>query len=224
MYYTLIALDNRLNASLHADTLLVLRPDSIAPATPSFTQLLSTDSSIVLQWVNSPSDDLDSTLLLRQLASDTTAAPLRLLALGAAQSLTRFVDTTAQEHQTYRYSLLAQDQAGLRSSPAQVLLSRLWTGVRKPIMPLIFELDTAQRQLRIGWPVPTRRVKRYVLYRQKGANEKMALYQLFEGKNGAFIEAELEAKTPYRYRISAIFDDDSQSQISPVFTAPILND
>jgi len=218
VYYALVAYDNRLNASLAADTLVVMRPDSIPPAAPSFTHFITSDTSIVLQWVNSPSADCDTTLLLRQLAADTTQAPQRLLAFAPAQALTTFTDTTALEKQTYRYLLLAQDKAGLRSAPAKITLQRLWTAVRKPIWPLRVERDSLQNQLRIGWPTPTRAVKKYVLYRQKGTQEKMALYQIFEGKNGAFIETDLQPKTTYRYRLSALFDDDSQSQVSPTYT------
>ena len=93
VYYALVAYDNRLNASRAADTLLVVRPDSIPPAAPSFAHFNPTDSSIVLHWINSPSGDCDTTLLLRQLAADTTQAPQRLLAFSAAQALTTYTDT-----------------------------------------------------------------------------------------------------------------------------------
>ena len=50
----------------------------------------------------------------------------------------------------------------------------------------------------------------------------MALYKIFEGKNGSFKESDIETNIQYSYRISAVFADDSESKISNVFDAPVL--
>ncbi|MFN3785170.1 MAG: hypothetical protein ACK4R6_14745, partial [Spirosomataceae bacterium] len=131
-------------------------------------------------------------------------------------------DTTAAEKTPYVYQLIAQDDAGLRSNPANIELEMLYTGIRKAISPLIFSLDEADNSLLLSWHPPKQTIKKYALYRQKGKAEKMALYKIFEGKYGSFKEENIEPNVVYSYRIKAIFADDSESKLSDVFVAPIL--
>ncbi|MFN3785095.1 MAG: fibronectin type III domain-containing protein, partial [Spirosomataceae bacterium] len=116
IYYSIIAFDKRLNPSVHADTVIVLRPDIIPPASPNFTDFSLSDTSIAISWVNSPSQDLDSTFLYRVLKSDSLNGRALLLGFSAQTPLNNFLDTTAAEKTPYVYQLIAQDDAGLRSN------------------------------------------------------------------------------------------------------------
>lgn len=222
IYYSIIAFDKRLNASAHADTVIVRRPDIIPPASPNFTNFSVSDSSIVINWANSPSEDHDSTFLYRFLKTDTLNSRKLLLFFSAKKQVSSFIDTTAAERIAYIYQLIAQDDAGLRSKPTQIELEMLYTGVRKPIAVINFSLEDASNSLLLTWQLPKQPIKKYVLYRQKGSAEKMALYKIFEGKFGSFREPNIEPNIPYRYRIKTVFADDSETKLSAVFEAPML--
>ncbi len=222
IYYSIIAFDKRLNASVHADTVIVRRPDIIPPASPNFTSFSVSDSSITMNWANSSSEDHDSTFLYRFLKTDTLNSRKQLLAFLAKKQVSTFIDTTAAEKTSYIYQLVAQDDAGLRSKPANIELEMLYTGVRKPITYISFNLDETSNSLLLTWQIPKLSIKKYILYRKKGTAEKMALYKIFEGKFGSFREPEVEPNLIYSYRIKAVFADDSETKLSEVFDAPIL--
>jgi hypothetical protein len=220
IYYSIIAFDKRLNASVHADTVIVRRPDIIPPASPNFTDFSVSDSSIAISWANSPSEDHDSTFLYRVLKADTLNGRKLLLGFSVKKPLNSFIDTTAAEKTPYVYQLIAQDDAGLQSKPANIELEMLYTGLRKAINPINFSLEG--NSLLLTWQLPKQAIKKYVLYRKKGIAEKMALYKIFEGKFGSYREPTIEPNIPYSYRIKAIFADDSETKLSEVFEAPIL--
>lgn len=223
IYYTIIAFDKRLNASAHADTVIVLRPDIIPPASPNFTAFSVSDSSIAVSWANSPSEDHDSTFLYRFPKTDTLNCRTLLVAFSAKKQLNCFIDTTASERTAYIYQLIAKDDGGLHSKPVNIELEMLYTGVRKPINSINFSLDSSSNSLLLTWPIPKQAIKKYALYRRKGTGERMALYKIFEGKFGSFREPNIEPNISYSYRIKAIFADDSETKLSEVFEAPILN-
>lgn len=222
IYYSIVAYDKRLNASIHADTVIIKRPDIIPPASPNFTDFVLSDSTIVLSWVNSPSEDLDTTFLYRSIKTDSSHSRQLLYSFAAKDSTNTFTDTTALEKVLYQYQLVAKDDAALLSKPALIELELLFTGVRRPINPINFKLQEDTHTLLLEWNPPKEAVKKYILYRKKGTNEKMALYKIFEGKNGSFKESDIETNIQYSYRISAVFADDSESKISNVFDAPVL--
>jgi fibronectin type 3 domain-containing protein len=217
-----VAYDKRLNSSIHADTVIIKRPDIIPPASPNFTDFVLSDSTILVSWVNSPSEDLDTTFLYRSIKADSSHSRQLLYSFAVKDSTNTFTDTTALEKILYQYQLVAKDDAALLSKPALIELELLFTGVRKPINPINFELLEDTHTLFLEWNPPEEAVKKYILYRKKGNNEKMALYKIFEGKNGSFKESDIETNLQYSYRISAVFADDSESKVSNVFDAPVL--
>jgi uncharacterized protein len=217
VYYTIIAYDFRLNASIHSDTVLVKRPDVIPPTSPNFSNFVVSDSSIHLTWVNSTSDDLLKTILYRRPIQDTLAIILKTFY--PKDSISTYKDKKAIEKQEYEYSLVAIDENNLKSEPAKIKLQKLFTGIRPPIEPLTLKSDTTAKTILIKWPIPKMKVKKYILYRQQGQAEKMAIYQYFDGKFGQYLDKKISKDIIYKYRISAIFEDDSETKLSGVYEA-----
>jgi uncharacterized protein len=217
VYYTIIAYDFRLNASVHSDTILVKRPDIIPPTSPNFSNFVVSDSSIYLTWVNSSSEDLAKTILYRRSIQDTSAIILKTFY--PKDSVITYKDKKAIEKQEYEYSLVAIDESNLKSEPAKIKLQKLYTGIRPPIEPLTFVSDTTAKTILVKWPIPKMKVKKYILYRQQGQGEKMAIYQYFDGKFGQYLDKKITKEIIYKYRISAIFEDDSESKLSGFYEA-----
>jgi hypothetical protein len=221
VFYTLIAYDKRLNASIHSDTVLVKRPDIIPPTPPNFSNYVLSENSIHLTWLNSSSDDLAKTILYRRPIQDSLAIILKTFY--PKDSITTYKDNKAIEKQEYEYSLVAIDENNLKSEPAKITLQKLFTGIRPAIEPLTFVSDTLAKTILVKWPLPKMKVKKYLLYRQQGENEKMEIYQYFDGKFGQYLDKKLTKGVIYRYRISAIFFDDSESKLSKVFEVVLPN-
>lgn len=226
VFYTIIAYDKRLNASIHSDTIIIKRPDIIPPSSPNFTSFEVSDSTIHLKWVNSFSEDVVYTVLLRRAFHDSIACLVHGFRNNFAENKsnetateTSFSDKTAEDNITYEYNLVAYDESGLASKPTAIQLSKLFTGVRNAISPLTFEFDTTARTIKINWLVPKQKVRKYILYRKKGKNEYMSVYKQFEGKYGSFIDLNAESNITYYYRLMAILEDGSETKLSEIFTA-----
>ena len=221
IYYVVQAYDKHLNASVVSDTVLIKRPDYIAPASPNFTKVIATDSSIALSWANSASDDVISTFLLRK---EINASHSCVLGAFPPSSHTQyFNDTTTLEQQEYEYSLLALDEGGLLSVPVVVRKQRMTSWVRKPIAPLVFTYDKAKKSIQIHWTAPKQPVKKYLLYR-KLAGENMSIYQYFDGKYGSYTERNVQANTPYQYQLMAVYEDETESKLSPIYEAILVDE
>lgn len=217
VYYTLVAYDHRLNASIHADTLVVMRPDTIPPTPPIFGEFVLSDSTIQFSWHPSSSIDVSKTRLLR---SGGGADSLELAVYPAAvQGWQQYTDTTAAEKTEYIYTLQAIDEGGLYSEPSHITLEKLWTGVRPAIEPLSFEYDPQSRNITLRWPLPARKVKRYTLYRRGPQDTYLSVYRVFEGQYGNFLEKNVEKNKPYLYAIQAIYEDGSTSKLGEPFRA-----
>jgi len=93
-------------------------PDIIPPASPNFTDFMLSDSTILLSWVNSPSEDLDTTFLYRSIKTDSSHSRQLLYSFAAKDSINTFTDTSALEKVLYQYQLVAKDDAALLSKPA----------------------------------------------------------------------------------------------------------
>ncbi len=226
--YTIIAYDKRLNASIHSDTIIIKRPDIIPPSSPNFTSFNVSDSTIYLEWVNSFSEDVIYTVLLRRPISDSIACLVHGFrnnnlksTLNEINTQTSFLEVTAEDNITYEYSLVAYDESGLASKPTTIQLSKLFTGVRKAISPITFEFDTTARSTKITWLAPKQKVRKYILYRKRGENEYISVYKQFEGKYASFTDTNIESNISYYYRLMAIFEDGSETKLSEIFTAKI---
>jgi hypothetical protein len=212
VYYTVVAFDNKLNASVSSDTVLVLRPDILPPAPPNFTGYEAADTHLQLSWVASPSADLKQHLLYRRAFTDSA-----WVALGTfLPDVLSIKDTSALEKVEYQYKLVAQDQAGLLSPPVFIRGKRLFTGIRAALENV--NLEPEADGLMLSWKAPSRKVQNYRLYRQEADKDYLALYKVFAGNFGKFLDAKVQKNTVYKYRIQAVYEDNSESQLTEIIS------
>lgn len=220
VYYCVQAYDKRLNASLPSDTLRIVRPDTIAPASPNFTQVALSDSSILLGWAASPSTDVLHTLLLRQAKDERQAVELLRFTPQSPQAT--YNDTTALEDKTYRYTLLAVDEGGRRSAGVWVEKERLKSWVGKSLTGVGFGYDSLKNSITLRWPAPKKAVANYLLYRQGPDDSAMSLYKYLPGAVRQFVELRVQPNLPYRYQLMAVYSDQTESKLGQVYEAILV--
>ncbi len=112
-YYTVIAVDDAMNYSAYSDTLEVERPD-VMPPSPAWIQSYTvTDTSILLQMVQSSSSDVIKHIILRKSAGEEPWKALDTIIDWPLDN--NYIDTSTTGGQTYIYTLLAYDEKGLAS-------------------------------------------------------------------------------------------------------------
>ena len=112
-FYTVIAVDDAMNYSDYSDTLEVERPDIMPPSPAWIHSYTLTDTSIVLQMVQSSSSDVTRHVIMRKLSSEASWNVLDTILEWPLND--SYADTSVTGGQTYIYTLLAFDEKGLAS-------------------------------------------------------------------------------------------------------------
>jgi fibronectin type 3 domain-containing protein len=210
IYYKLVAVDYRQNPSLFSEVLALDRPDVLPPVSPAFSAAKSTKQGIALEWNRSSSKDVAQHLLYRREAGNSN---WQLIAY-FTDTTRVYIDKALAADRFYEYTLLAKDQQGLESDPAQPVRAKRLKEIIKPaIKNVVSRLDAQQEFIVFQWSYQEVGVKEYVLYRAQG-EEGVSLYRVFEENISQFADAGIKPGNTYRYQLKAIFTDGSESALS----------
>lgn len=120
VYYRILAVDQRQNWSEFSTILEVDRPDIIPPASPRIASAKSVGNGIEVNWVLSPSPDVEQQLLYRNSENNRQWKLIKNLDAEAIQ----YTDTTVMPDVLYRYLFLVVDSAGNESKPTKPIACR----------------------------------------------------------------------------------------------------
>jgi fibronectin type 3 domain-containing protein len=213
VYYKLAAIDKHYNESELTNALTIIRPDTIPPAPPVFRNYMVTDSSIVVYWNNSPSEDVKDHLLFRRKAGETAWKRIN-----PVNDTTEWYNDKDVVNQTvYQYIIIAADKTGLESKPGNPIEIRA-TGaqnVTATIKKLNARANLIGKTILITWePAQTQRIAKYALYRAVD-NEPIILYRTLDSNQRSFSDDNVNISHNYHYRIQAITSDGIRSVLSP---------
>lgn len=220
IYYTLVAYDKRLNASIHSDTIIVKRPDILPPASPNFTNYTLTDSTIYLTWENSPSEDVIRTLLLRKADTDTSFTILGRFSV--QDSINYFLDTKALQKHKYEYRLVVFDDSGLSNKEVcKINLSLFDEGFKPKIKDVTIMTDIKRREISFNWKYDHPDLEQFIIYRKKGKDGYLSTFKYLPKNFHSFVEKDVVYDLPYSYSIMATFKDGSESKLTDPINAII---
>jgi uncharacterized protein len=193
MYYFVVAVDDNFNNSVHSDTILVIKPDTIAPAPPQITDVETLKTSVRLTVRGSSSADVASYFLLRSVSN------------GAADTIQRFkipgktlIDSTAQNGSEYYYQLGCYDKSRNKAF-SKVQHAVVESGVRDSLT-VVVALDRTNKKIDLRWKAPNQKVDHYTVYRATDG-KKLQLYKTLEAEITSFIDTEIVTGEDYRYVI-----------------------
>jgi hypothetical protein len=216
IYYRIASINVRHHQSRMSSIFALKRPDRIPPATPVFTDVFVTDSSVALTWAASPSDDVARELLYRR-----TSGNPRWQQLGVVRPHTGlYVDNAVQKRTRYEYQIVAVDSSGLQSPPSEAVQARPYdTGVRPPVRNLAAVLDAKTGAVRLSWqydlPIPQKYW--FVVYRSV-AGTGLQTYKSIESKQRTFVDDQLIGKGTYGYSVKVVSQGGGESPLSPPVT------
>lgn len=209
IYYKMIAVDKNYNTSPYSVAIKLKRPDTIPPSAPLFKKAFSTDTSILLAWVNSASEDAIQYALYRINIKDSSR--VQVSAWDTKTMKTSYSDTAIQQGNTYYYQLLVRDDSG---NTAIETSSDIYfeTGIRPPIQ--IWKAEKQHNHILLHWQYHLP-VKQYRIYRAKN-NDLFTLYTTQEGSKTDFSDKTLFLGNVYKYKITAVLPGDVKSAMSKV--------
>lgn len=106
VYYKLAAVDKRYNSSDLSDVCVLKRPDIVPPAPPVITSVSKVKYGVLIQWINSPSNDVVKNLIFKVDGLKTTL-------IDSVKYSTEYIDTSKTPNKgTIEYYLKSIDSSG----------------------------------------------------------------------------------------------------------------
>ncbi|MHB8579579.1 MAG: hypothetical protein ACYDA4_06925, partial [Ignavibacteriaceae bacterium] len=200
-------LDFNYNQSEFSNIIEVVRPDTIHPVTPVFTNVVVTEKQVELYFVPSSSEDVKEHIIYRKTNMDSD-----WVIIGKFDtSQTKFIDTSVTTGVTYYYSIRAKDQSGLYSNYASPVYGKPYdTGIRPPVENLIANVD--KKNIILTWTYPTLKVETVFIIYKKDNNGLLKQYDITSDKS--YTDKNTNKKN--YYAIKAVTKDGGQSDISAV--------
>jgi fibronectin type 3 domain-containing protein len=212
VYYAVIAVDRNQNQSKLSALLQVNLPDKIKPQPPVFLPVKSSDAGVLLSWIASASDDVQHYDVYRQPTHSREWQRIKIIPV-TVDSIYQYTDETSEAGKLNRYTLIAIDEAGLESAPAQVVTGVKLDNVLKPAVEWKPQVITSDKnQVTLNWSYELGGVKSFCIYKSIEGTT-LALYKTIPATARNFSDTITPGKN-YTYQIMAVFENDKQSKFS----------
>ena len=226
VYYRVVALDERENASGFSEALAVAIPDWRAPFAVTLTQTVNDTNGISVRLVPSYSDDVVRYVVLRRALGTALWMPIDEVAPAALEGGV-YRDTLLGFDLSYEYRVDAFDEAGNRAVSNVVSGKRVWNYLLPAVRGLTAKLDPDAQRMVLQWRYgKDDRLRRFRIYRalkgqdlrtyelissedlpQKGPNRRDGTY-LFRYYDEGYALGE-----EYSYAVQAEWADGSRSRL-----------
>jgi uncharacterized protein len=210
VYYSVRSVDHVWNNSDFSTPAKLQRPDKIAPVTPVLKAIYHTDTSVVLQWINSSSSDVHRVRLLRTASN----REVTLLTFTPRDTTSFFTDTSAEAGITYSYRLVAEDSAG-NISQLSFPQMNFSPRVRPALHHFTGVADLEKRTITLHWDLPATAVDRFIVYKGK-EGETVRSFKTLNGTTTTYIDNQLYPGNVYVYRVKAVMKDGAETKVSEV--------
>lgn len=213
IYYKVQAFDKRYNPSEFSEVLALKRPDIVPPTAPVFTSFKSEDGKVVLQWVNSTSEDALNTIIYRK--EKGAREPWEMMA-SLLLPQKKYTDETGITGKTYLYTAVTIDESGLESEPVSPLKITVINSKPKPaIEKFVGAVNREEKYIALDWSYSQNKVQEFILYKAeegKGAT----MYKVFTAATKSFKDTSLLINTKYKYLLQAVFESGAKSPIKKI--------
>jgi len=200
VYYSVMALDRRMNQSKACRVVEVIKPDRIPPSSPVIIDSrVSANGKTTLAWINSSSDDVVSHRLYRKTEQDTAWTTVATI---SDVKTTQFEDTvSASEGTLLLYTLRAIDRSNNISEPSPVWKviahAKQQTGQLKNLRA---DMDRTNHSITISWKTNSTDIAEYTIYKAKNS-EPFSTLQVIPDTRTFYTDTDLAVSNMYRYAV-----------------------
>lgn len=147
IYYKILAVDQRQNWSEFSVILEVDRPDIVPPAPPRIGSVNRVIEGIEVNWILSPSPDVEQQLLYRNSENNQQ---WMLVKRFNNQSI-QYTDTAVMPNMLYRYLLVVVDGAGNESKPTKFSSQRFEPSLEIGWIEPVIRRDSKGNGVLVSW-------------------------------------------------------------------------
>lgn len=218
-YYRVNAIDKNYNRSIWSDAVKLTKIDTIPPAPVVFKFLQQPKENIIVEWVNSPSLDLDHMELYRQIDDTGQMVLLQTYDLKKKKAPTKFEDKQEMPGQYVQYFMAVYDEAGNFSyaHSDKMLAKGDRPGCIGNLKATLIITDE-KKEVRLEWDITSKDpIDRYIIYRKKD-DGKMLDIALLKPNQLYFVDPKIAIGSTYKYIVRPI----STEKVCPaVYSEPI---
>jgi uncharacterized protein len=215
IYYRIAAVDNNYNHSKLSPWIKIRRLDVIAPVAPIFSALEVLDTAVVLKWINSSSDDVQSQFLYRKMQDESEWTLIRKYEDHPFQN--EFLDRNFEKKKFYEYRLQAQDSSGLKSEFSPIGSVRTYdNGLRKGITEFTLLFDKEKGKNVLNWKYDEKGEYQFWIYRSL-KNQPLTKYKVVKGESRMYEEEVVNGgNNQYQYAVRVVYKNGGESPLSPI--------
>lgn len=214
VYYGVSAIDHHFNPSPLSAYFPVIIPDKNPPVNAMFKDYQAGYSGILLQWFTSPSDDIRAQYLLKKSEFDFDWHLFHKFT-GDSLKITQVRDTLTKSDIWYEYVLVAEDSAGLKSSPSEPL--RVQQPEKNPF-PVVKNVKAFvsrdNKMVKLTWEFDMKAAGFKIMRGKNGA--PVETYEYVSGSSREFYDKWLTPNTEYSYAIVAEVPGGRKSLLSKI--------
>lgn len=209
VYYTIQAVDERNNRSAFTQIVELKKKDMYPPVEPHIHKVDKSTGQIEIHWYNSSSPDVEKHRLFRKILGEEDSWTL-VREYSLEDNTVSYMDTNVVRKKVYAYTLVAIDDDGLESEPAQAATAKVIDyGLRDAIEVTAVNLADDQKQVEIKWDYPLN-ASEFWIY--KGSDkERTSLMKVISAEEMELIDQNLQKGRTYHYYLKAFFEDGSFS-------------
>lgn len=204
VYYSVVAVDKRFNMSAYSEKLTLKKPDVVPPSSPVFSKYEVKNGQVVLNWINSSSDDVKFHKLFRQ---QMTGKNTDWQLVFETDTLSTYTDTGVEGNHTYRYAIFAVDKSELLSKPStQLTVSVTSMQMQNTIKGFDIYADFVNQKIDLSWAKLPPDVTEILIYKAKGDEKPVLLRQIPVAANKVtqFEDKKVNPGNRYEYAIKAL--------------------
>ena len=212
VYYRIVAVDRRFNASDYSEILPLKRPDIVPPVPAQLTSVTAENQGVRLSWVASPSTDVSEYVVLRWHATSSGYQTIKRFQGG--DSTYSFLDSLVRPTTTYRYILRTVDDDGLSAAHSFLEVTALDAPSQDGVKNLSAVANREQRRILLQWDFSRQqKVTGYRIFR--AVDDGPLRHYQFSSLESQFTDQRLTINHRYRYAVQAVMDNGNESNLSP---------
>lgn len=207
IYYRVVAFDKSRRASPYSEILELKKPDRVPPVSPVFDDFSVSDSTAMLHWVPSSSEDVKTQILYRKEEGENTEWR-ELTRLDAFKNT--YIDKTVLPHHIYNYTLVAVDDSKLISEKSfSIQVKPYDSGIRRGVQNLRATKTMDGKQILLAWNVNPNTAHRVLIYR-KINQSGLVLVEGLPSTASQFIDKSAQTGQ-FQYALKVLYKDGGES-------------
>lgn len=212
IFYKLMAVDKRGNASIFSDSLRLIKPDMLPPVPPVVEQIESSEKGVHLTIIPSSSADVVQHLVYRKNINQSHWELVQQF--DSLKTKITYTDTSLSNYKPHLYTILAIDLAGLESERSRpVEGNKIDNGMRDEIKNIFAQANREERYIQLEWKYERQGIDKFMIYKSH-EDQDYRLYKTYPANTMRAIDRSLKINTVYKYKVMAVYKSGARSPLS----------